>query len=132
MAFDDLCTIQDIRAEYPDLATTHNSSINKKIPGATIEVYADAGLTETPTDETSLYNLKMACIYFILSWLEENGMVDSGSGEISSMGDGDFSVTFNQVRVESKGGIAKGYDEKYLKYIRKLKPLPPVGSTRCY
>lgn len=131
MAFADLCELQDIKNEYPDIPTSMNSRIKNKIPDFTREVYNDSNTTETPSDEDTLYYMKMACIYKALVWLEQVGKIQPLGGNIQSMNDGDFSVTF-----ANQGGVNQSTPKTNLEwygyYMRKLKPLPPIGSNPNY
>jgi hypothetical protein len=125
-----LCEVKDIRNEYPDLPTSMNSKVKNKIPTATIDTYQDAKLSEDATDEMILHNLKMACVYKILIWLEGLGSIEGYNTDVSSFKDGDFAVTF---KGKESSGQPTSYQGWYKYYLSKIKtPRPPVGGRNIY
>ncbi|KYC51577.1 MAG: hypothetical protein AMQ22_01268 [Candidatus Methanofastidiosum methylothiophilum] len=126
MSFPNLIEVKDVKKIFPDLESNLNTPIKNYIPTATWDTYQDAEVKEVPTDEAKLNNLKMACSYKVLMWLEGSGKIESSSNEITSMKDAGFSVTFKQA-VSSKKQ-PKSYSEWYAYYLNRLKSRPPVGG----
>jgi len=124
MTYDNLCTATDVSSEG-QFTDDLDTQIEYRIPGATIEVYRDSEQTTTPTDETILYYMKMACIYNVLSWLERKGLIESLTSNVTSYKDGDFNVTFKAGENKDE---PQTYEEYYSSYIAQIKPSMPVGA----
>jgi len=127
MSFLNLVEVKDVKGVYPELPSNLNTPVKNYIPTATMDTYQDAKINELPTDEMVLHNLKLACCYKILMWLESGGKIESSSNEISSMKDAGFSIAFRQTA--SGNNQPKSYSEWYVYYLNKLKPRPPVGGS---
>jgi hypothetical protein len=127
MSFPNLVEVKDVKKVYTDLPSSVNAAVKNYISTATMDTYQDANIKEVPTDENILHNLKLACSYRILMWLESTGKIESSSNEIASMKDAGFSVSFKQS--PSGNNQPKSYSEWYVNYLNKIKPRPPVGGS---
>lgn len=127
MSLPNLVEVKDVKGVYSDLPNSINAAVKNYISIATMDTYQDANINETPTDENILHNLKLACCYKILMWLESTGKIESSSNEISSMKDAGFSVSFKQSA--SGNNQPKSYSENYVYYLNKLKGRPPIGGS---
>jgi hypothetical protein len=127
MSFPNLAEVKDVKVVYPDLPSSVNAAIKNYIPTATEDTYQDAHIEEVPTDAKILHNLKLACCYKILVWLESTGKIETSNNEIASMKDSGFSVTFKQSSSGKKQ--PKSYGENYVYYLNKIKGRPPVGGS---
>ena len=126
MAFSNLCTVADVKGELAlgTADTPLDDPITNRIPVATIQVYQDAELSIPPTEDMGVFNAKMACVYKVLEWLEERGLIEPLEDKASSIKDGDFQVNFAMAVEESDS-----YTKQYTSYINKLRPSFPVGSN---
>jgi hypothetical protein len=126
-SFPDLCELSDIKTVYQKFPSTLNGIAKANISRITNDIYNDLKFTEIPDDD-KLENMKWACVFKVLTYLETLGLVEGSSQNISRLGDGDFNIMYKDQPEKGVGNIPRSYEEWYGYYFRKLLPRPPLGS----
>lgn len=134
MPFDDLCSIDDIKGIFYDFPASLTPLANELISNFTQTIYQDAHITTTPVPdgtlltEQKIFNMKLACSFKVLAYMESMGLVETSSDNIVRMMDGDFMVMYQKDARAGLGDMPGTYRGLYGYYFRKLLPLPPKGS----
>ena len=128
MSFPNLCTVQDVKGLYLDFPSALNGMAKNHIIRFTSDIYSDLHLTTQVTDPDKLEDMKWACAFKVLAYLESLGLIEGSSEDLVRMSDGDFMVMFQKFQKQNLGEMPTTFKNWYAYYMRKLLPRPPIGS----
>jgi hypothetical protein len=126
----DLCDLDDIISEGLIEGTTLNETIANKISTLSDDIRFD---TDDETLTSANRNAKRACIFGVLAWLEKQKMITSSRQTVLER-EGNTEIQYNTGATETtQYRKSLSYIDEYYKYLYRLMPYTPVGSTlrRC-
>lgn len=115
------CTLSDVKNEGQITNTALDEAIVYKIQSLSEE------LDEKKIDGATDFNLKKACLYGVLSWLEKKSLIQS-TVTVASESEGDVSRSYFVSGKTQSVGTDKSYNEKYLEYLYQVIEIPTLGE----
>lgn len=116
MLVGNLCTVEQVKLEGQIKTSAYDEDIAYKITDLSEDIRE---IVNDPTLTSDNKNARKCCIYGVLEWLEQKN-VNINSQNVSSIKEGDKTVSYANNTSSSSTATPKNYTEEYNHYLSLL------------